>query len=73
QEQGISGTVVCQLMIDRYGNIVQASIVKSAHPLLEKAVLRVVHLMPQWKPLPYTGDGEPMAVSIPVTFRLQGR
>jgi len=71
QEQGISGRVVCQLMIDRNGNIVQARIVKGAHPLLDKEVLRVVHLMPQWKPLPYGEEGEPMAVSIPLTFRLQ--
>lgn len=66
------GRVVIQFIIDKEGNIINPKVLQGIDPLLDKEALRVVGLMPRWKP-GELADGTKVAVkyTIPVMFRLQ--
>ena len=42
--------VIVQFIIDERGNISKPIILRSINPELDKEALRIVSLMPQWKP-----------------------
>ena len=71
-EAGAQGRVIVQFIVDKDGNIINPKIVRGVDPYLDKEALRVVNLMPKWKP-GELGDGTKVAVyyTIPVMFRLQ--
>ncbi|WP_125040568.1 energy transducer TonB [Bacteroides faecalis] len=66
------GQVVIQFIIDKEGNIINPKVLHGIDPVLDKEALRVVGLMPKWKPAELA-DGTKVAVkyTIPVMFRLQ--
>ena len=66
------GRAIVQFIVDKEGNIVQPKVVRDVDPYLDKEALRVVGLMPKWKP-GELDDGTKVAVrfTIPVMFRLQ--
>ena len=67
-EQGIQGVVYCQFFIDKDGSIVDAVIVKSVHPLLDREVLRLISRMPKWKPGMVNGEPVRVKFTVPFTF-----
>lgn len=71
-EAGAQGRVIVQFIVDKDGNIINPRIVRGVDPYLDKEALRVVNLMPKWKPGKLE-DGTKVAVyyTIPVMFRLQ--
>lgn len=70
QKQKIEGKVVVTFIINRDGTIAQVKIARGADPLLNAEALRVVRMMPQWKP--GLQDGKPCRTmfAIPIEFRL---
>ena len=66
----VQGRVVVKFIIDESGIVRDAKIIKSVHPALDAEALRVVNLMPVWKP--GISEGQPVSVffTIPVVFRL---
>lgn len=44
------GRAIVQFIVDKEGNIVQPKVVRGVDPYLDKEALRVVGLMPKWKP-----------------------
>lgn len=50
QRQNIQGRVVVSFIINRDGTISDMKVAKSAHPLLDREAMRVVRMMPKWKP-----------------------
>lgn len=66
------GRVIVQFIVDKEGNIIQPKVVRGVDPYLDKEALRIVGLMPKWKP-GELDDGTKVAVrfTIPVMFRLQ--
>lgn len=71
-EVGAQGRVIVQFIVNKDGNIINPKIVRGVDPYLDKEALRVVNLMPKWKPGELE-DGTKVAVyyTIPVMFRLQ--
>lgn len=69
-KKGIQGRVFVQIVIDENGTVTQPRIVKEGAPSLNKEALRIVSIMPKWKP--GTQDGVPVKVrlTIPFTFKL---
>ena len=65
---GIAGRVIIGFMIEPNGNIVNVTVLKSVHPLLDAEAVRVISAMPRWTP--GLVDGKPVRVRtrIPVTF-----
>ena len=72
EKKMIEGRVICQFVVDRDGTIEDVQVVKSGgHPSLDKEAVRVIKLMPKWKP--GLQDGKPVRVryTVPVNFRLK--
>jgi protein TonB len=42
------------------------------HPLLDKEAVRVIGMMPEWKPGRQMGKAVDVAYTVPVEFTLQG-
>lgn len=70
QEKGIKGKVVARFIVEKDGSISNAEIIRSLDPILDKEVLRVVKLMPKWKPGMQKGEPIRCYFSMPVTFEL---
>lgn len=70
QLNNIEGRVICQFVVEKDGSITNAKVVRSVDPLLDAEALRVIQLMPNWKP--GTIKGEPVRVRyvMPIIFRL---
>ena len=50
QTEGIQGRVVVQFIVDENGYIIEPNIVRSIEPSLDKEALRIIKMLPQWKP-----------------------
>lgn len=70
-EEGVSGRVVVEFVVDKDGSITRARVVRQRHPALDREALRVINSMPKW--IPGRNNGQPVKVTytLPVTFRLQ--
>lgn len=70
QQQKIQGKVVVSFIINKDGSIASPCIVTSADPILDREAMRVVKMMPRWKP--GMEDGKPCRTmfAIPVNFQL---
>ena len=70
QSQRIQGKVVISFIINKDGSIASPTIVQSADPLLDREAMRVIRMMPHWKP--GLQDGKPCRTmfAIPVNFQL---
>ena len=70
-EMCVEGRVIIRIVIDKEGDIVQSKVIRSIHPQFDKEALRVVQLMPKWKP--GLVDGQPVIAkyTIPIVFRLR--
>ena len=77
QENGTQGRVTVQFVVNRDGSIVDAKVVRSVDPYLDKEALRVINtirvisIMPKWKPGMQRGKAVRVKYTVPVMFRLQ--
>ena len=63
--------VIVQFIIDERGNISKPIILRSINPELDKEALRIVSLMPQWKPGMQKGEPVSVKFTVPIVFRNQ--
>lgn len=70
-ENGVQGRVTVQFVVNRDGSIVDAVVVRGVDPYLDKEALRVVNMMPKWKPGKQRGKAVRVKYTLPVQFRLQ--
>ena len=70
-ENGISGRVICTFVVDGKGHITGAEVIRSVDPNLDKEALRVINMMPDWKPGKQQGKAVRVRYTLPVIFRLQ--
>ena len=71
QENGVQGRVIVQFVVNRDGSIVDAVVARGVDPYLDKEALRVVSMMPKWKPGKQRGKAVRVKYTLPVMFRLQ--
>ncbi len=64
----ISGRVYVGFLIDRNGKIQKPRILSSASPLLDEEALRVVNMMPDWKPGSAGGSPIDIQYVLPIDF-----
>ena len=69
-ESSISGRVTVGFIVNRDGEIVDATILRGVYPLLDKEALRVVSAMPKWTPGKQRGKPVRVKFTVPVTFKL---
>jgi protein TonB len=69
-EAGLSGTVYIQFIVSKSGAIENAQVLRGINRDLDREALRVVNLMPAWKPGKH--NGKPVAVyfTLPIKFQL---
>ena len=70
REAKIQGRVLINFLVEKDGSIKNASVLKSAHPLLDAEALRVISEMPNWKPGMEHGTPVRVLYTVPVNFRL---
>lgn len=70
QRQKVQGKVVVQFIINKDGTLANLEVVKSLSPDCDREALRVMRMMPKWKP--GVQDGKPCRtmVCIPIVFKL---
>lgn len=70
-ENGISGRVVVQFVVERDGSVSQVRVVRGVDPSLDKEAQRVISSMPKWIPGKQNGQAVRSRFTVPVTFRFQ--
>jgi len=70
QKKGVSGRVIVQFVIMEDGTLDQAKVVRGVDPLLDEEALRVVKLMPKWKPGMDRGEAVKVRFTAPIMFNL---
>lgn len=71
QDKGTQGRVIVQFVVNTDGSIVEPKVMKGVDALLDNEALRVVKMMPKWKPGKQNGKAVRVKYTIPVSFRLQ--
>ncbi len=71
KENGITGKVIVRFVVSKTGRVKDVEIAKHADRELEKEVIRVVNLMPKWKP--GSQNTKPVSVyfHLPINFNLE--
>lgn len=62
--------VIVQFVIDEEGNIIHPVVLQGLNPELDEEALRVVKLMPKWKPGRQSGKPQKVRYTMPVNFTL---
>ena len=67
---GIQGMVVAKFFVDEKGKVKDPVIEKGIHPDCDEEVLRILRIMPDWKPGKQDGKAVKVYCTLPVSFRL---
>ncbi|MBO4314874.1 MAG: energy transducer TonB [Prevotella sp.] len=70
RNQRLQGKVVVQFIVNKDGTIADAKVVKSVTPSLDREAMRVIRMMPAWKP--GIQDDKPCRtmIAVPIVFKL---
>ena len=70
QDSSIQGRVIVKFTVEKDGSITDVEVARSVYPALDEEAVRVVSMMPKWKPA--TKKGEPIRCKyiLPIFFRL---
>lgn len=69
--ENVSGRVMINFIVDEEGKIVSATLLNHLGYGCDEEALRVVKLMPKWKPGMVKGKPVKVSFSLPIVFRLQ--
>ena len=70
QKNKIEGRVIVTFVVNKKGRIIDPTVERSAHPLLDAEALRVIKRMPKWKPGRLNGEPVNVKYRLPITFKL---
>ena len=70
QKSRIQGTVVVSFIVNKDGSVANIKVSTSVDPLLDNEALRVMKMMPKWKPGIDKGKVCRTMIAIPVVFQL---
>lgn len=71
QTEGIQGRVIVQFIIDEDGYIIEPNIVRSVESSLDNEALRLIKMLPKWKPGTLKGKAIKVKYTVPVAFKLK--
>ena len=71
KETNIQGMVIIGFVIDKKGQVTKVECVKPVHPLLDEEAIRVVKLLPDFKPAEQNGKTTAVRYNIPVRFTIR--
>ena len=70
RKKSIQGRVIVTFVVEKDGSITCARVVKTLNPLLDAEALRVINVMPKWKPGKQNGEPVRVKYTVPVSFKL---
>lgn len=70
QSQRIQGRVVVSFIVNKDGSIADVKLEKSVNALLDREALRVIRMMPRWKPGVHNNQPCRTMVAVPVIFKI---
>ncbi len=70
-ENGTEGRVIIQFAVDKNGKVVDANVVRSVDPALDKEAVRVVMSSPDWEPGRQKGKAVKVLFTFPINFVVQ--
>ena len=70
-ESHIEGKVIVSFDVERDGSLTNFEIVRSLHPDFDEEAIRVLKLMPEWKPAKLRGETVRVKYTLPVKFQLK--
>lgn len=71
REKGFQGTVYITFVVERDGRISDVRVLRGIHPSIDKEAVRVVRMMPKWKPGKHQGKLVRVQFNMPIKFTLQ--
>jgi TonB family protein len=71
QKDKIQGKVFVSFVVNSTGKVENAKIERSVSPAIDAEAIRVVNLMPDWKPGKQRGTAVSVEYTIPIEFKLQ--
>lgn len=66
----IQGTVVCSFIVNKDGSVSDVKVSKSADPMLDREAMRVMRMMPKWKPGLDKNKVCRTMIAVPIVFQL---
>lgn len=72
-KDSIQGRVIVQLLIERNGEVREVKVVRSVHELLDNEAIRVCKALPKFFPGRRDGKSVAMWLTLPITFKLEGK
>lgn len=70
RQKGVQGKIIVKVVIDKDGSATQPILMRSVDSDLDKEALRIVELMPKWKPGTQRGKAVKVEYTFPVIFKL---
>lgn len=70
-ENGVQEKIYIQFVVEKDGSVSGAEILRGDNPALVKEALRVVSLLPKWKPGRQAGEAVRCYYRVPVNFKLE--
>ena len=70
KENGLSGKVFVQFVINQRGEVENVKIARGVDPALDKVAIRVVQGLPKWKPGSQRGKPVKVSYTVPINFQL---
>ncbi|MBN2040044.1 MAG: energy transducer TonB [Spirochaetes bacterium] len=70
-EKSIGGRVYISFAVESDGNITDVRVVRGVFPSLDQEALRVIKLLPKWKPGKQRGRSVKVLYVVPVNFKIQ--
>ena len=64
----VTGRVVAQFTVKEDGSIANARVIRGIHPAFDKEALRVINMMPKWKPGTKQGEVVDTEYTVPIMF-----
>lgn len=68
-ENDIQGTVSLSFIIEKDGSLSNIKVIKSPHKVLSDEAIRIVELMPNWKPGKQRGKAVRVRNQLPIIFK----
>lgn len=70
KKKGIRGKVYISFVVDVDGSVIDVNVARGVDPSLDKESLRVVNLLPKWKPGKQKGKPVKVQYTVPINFAL---
>lgn len=70
RENGIEGKVFVKFVVNSKGKVDRVSVLRGTHPLLDDEAVRVVKIMPDWKPAMNQNKCVSVWYTVPISFNL---